>query len=67
MKKHTLSVPDMSCAHCEARITKALEELGAESFSVDLANKIVKVETDDVQRVIDALDEAGYDSYRKAV
>lgn len=65
MTRYRLSVPEMSCAHCEARITKALEELELDSFSVDLAGKTVTVETDDVKRVIEALDEAGYDACQK--
>ena len=64
MTVNILSVPDMSCSHCEAKITGALEDLKLNSFSVDLANKLVTVETDHVQRVIDALDEAGYEAHK---
>lgn len=43
-----LTVPDMSCSHCEATIIKAVGKLnGVESVFVDLANKKVSVEYDD--------------------
>ncbi|MDD2206240.1 MAG: heavy-metal-associated domain-containing protein [Aminobacterium sp.] len=53
-------VPDMSCAHCVKRITTALEEAGYSGFNVDLETKTVHIETEDPQKIMDILDEAGY-------
>ncbi|MEJ7139492.1 heavy-metal-associated domain-containing protein [Amphibiibacter pelophylacis] len=65
---HTLllSVPDMSCGHCEKSVTRALHELDAEAdVQVDLAARTVRVETlcslDQVQA---ALNEEGYTATR---
>ena len=60
-----LNVPDMSCSHCVARITKALE---AENliFNVMLDTKTVAVEGDEaaVGKAVAAMDDAGYESSR---
>ena len=60
-----LNVPDMSCSHCVARITKALE---AENlvFKVLLDTKTVEIEGDEaaVEKAAAALDDAGYESTR---
>ncbi len=60
-----LKVPDMSCEHCVARITKALNDEKL-SFKVILANKTVEVEGDEaaVDKAVAALDDIGYDSAR---
>lgn len=60
MAQFALNVPDMSCQHCVKRISGALEELGISKFRVDLDNKEVRVEADDIESVIRALDEVGY-------
>jgi len=60
MAQFVLDVPDMSCQHCVKRISKALEGLGISKFNVDLDNKKVVVEADDIESVISALDEVGY-------
>ncbi len=40
----TLSVPDMTCAHCKASIEAALSPLnGVESVTVDLARRTVAI------------------------
>jgi len=60
-----LFAADISCEHCERRITQALGELdGVRSVAVDIEAKTVAVDLDDavvseaeVRRV---LDEAGY-------
>lgn len=62
MTSHLLKIPDMSCSHCEARITAILEEMKVPRFSVNLSEKTVTVETDDLKRVIDALDDGGYEA-----
>lgn len=60
MSKFVLSVPDMSCDHCVRRISSTLQDLGLDSFEVNLAEKSLMLETPDVNRVIDALEKAGY-------
>jgi len=44
--KVVLSVPDMSCGHCVARIRHALEEIGVSGL-VDLDTKTVSVNQED--------------------
>lgn len=51
-------VPDMSCSHCEARISKALSEANIEA-TVDLANKTVIYQGDD-NLVKEVIEDAGY-------
>jgi copper chaperone len=46
--KTTLSVPDISCEHCERAITNALSPVeGVRSVKVDIPSKRVQVEYDD--------------------
>jgi copper chaperone len=61
----TLSVPDVSCAHCVASVDEALSGLdGVGSVTTDLGSKQVRVSLDParvtVDRLVAALDEAGY-------
>ncbi|KRT35030.1 copper chaperone [Acetomicrobium thermoterrenum DSM 13490] len=60
MAHFILDVPDMSCQHCVKRISKTLEELGLTEFKVNLENKTVEADTDDIESVIETLDEIGY-------
>jgi copper chaperone len=58
------SVPGMSCGHCRAAITAAVENVaGVSSVNVDLATKRVSVagEQLDDSAIRAAIDEAGYD------
>lgn len=59
------SVPDMSCGHCEAAVTKEISALpGVESVVVDLDSKRVEVsgsELDDAA-IRAAIEEAGYEA-----
>ncbi len=57
-----LNVPDMSCGHCVATITKTVKGLDAAAeVKADLAAKQVTVETGlPAETVMKALDEAGY-------
>ena len=64
MAVYKLTVPDMSCSHCEDRIKSILEGLNLPSFSVDLAGKAVTVETDDLDKVLNALDDGGYEAQK---
>ena len=61
-----LNVPDMSCGHCVARITKALEAENL-TFKVLLDTKTVEIEGDEtaVRQAAAALDDAGYESTRE--
>ncbi|NLD51475.1 MAG: heavy-metal-associated domain-containing protein [Clostridiales bacterium] len=58
-----LSVPDMHCDHCVARITRALTKEGV-PFQVSLADKTVSVEGDAamVTRVVEALNDLGFEA-----
>jgi len=61
----TYTVPDMSCAHCEASVSKELSAVsGVESVDVDLASKLVTVDgagLDDA-RLRAAIEAAGYEA-----
>lgn len=56
------NVPDMTCGHCVASVTKAVKALDpAAEVKADLASKTVSVETAlPAAAVAMALDEAGY-------
>ena len=56
------NVPDMSCGHCVATITKAVKALDASAeVNPDLAARTVSIETSaPVPAVSRALEEAGY-------
>jgi copper chaperone len=60
MTHYVLSVPDMSCQHCVQRITEALRRIGEEDLQVLLEQKQVRVNTDCIEGVLAALDDAGY-------
>jgi len=59
-----LQVPQMSCEHCVARITKALTEENID-FIVSLENKTVQINGDNsnVSKAIEALDDIGYEAH----
>ena len=66
---YQLTVEDMTCKHCVARVTKAVQEVdGGAGVTIDLATKTVRVESaaelDSIARAIDA---AGYPVTDKAV
>lgn len=58
------TVPDMTCGHCVATVTKAVKALDASAdVKADLASKIVSVESKvPAPAVARALEEAGYAS-----
>ena len=61
----TLSVPDVSCAHCVASVDEALSGIdGVNTVTTDLGSKQVAVSFDpahvSVDRIAAALDDAGY-------
>ncbi len=59
-----LSVPDMSCGHCVATITKTVKDLdNAATVTADLATRSVTIDTKaDKGTIAAALEEAGYPS-----
>ena len=59
-----LSVPEMTCGHCEAAIRKEVSAVaGVSSVVVDLETKLVTVTGSGVDHgaVVAAIDEAGFD------
>ena len=65
MAHSILDVPEMSCQHCVKRISRALEGLGLTEFKVNLDNKTVEANTDDIESVVETLDEIGYEATLK--
>ena len=60
----TLSVPGMTCGHCEAAVKQEVGALsGVASVDVDLDTKDVTVTGVELDRValVEAIDEAGFD------
>jgi copper chaperone len=50
----------MACGHCARRITEALQGIGEKDFQVLLEKKQVLVNTENLEGVLAALDDAGY-------
>lgn len=57
----TLKVPGMMCNMCVKRISKALTEEGIEA-NIDLSTKTVSVAEEVAAKVIDILDDLGFDA-----
>ena len=65
MSQLTLTVPGMTCGHCEAAVKDEVGKVaGVTAVAVDLDTKLVTVRGDDIDRdaVVAAIDEAGYDA-----
>ena len=66
-----IEVPEMSCGHCEAAVTKALTPLqGVQNISVDLNSKTVTLETEQpgqppFETIQEALQETPYTAVLK--
>lgn len=65
MATTVLSIPDISCGHCQATITNALTPLdGVQAVNVDIPTRKVTVEYDptivDLDRVKEVLAEEDY-------
>jgi len=65
MNTVTYSVPDMSCAHCKARIESEVNKLtGIQNANVDVDDKKLTVTFDNntlqEDSIVDAVNEAGY-------
>ncbi|MEO6651512.1 MAG: heavy-metal-associated domain-containing protein [Ilumatobacteraceae bacterium] len=64
MKTLTLSVPGMTCGHCEAAVKEEVGAVpGVTAVDVDLDSKDVAVSGTDLDRdaIVAAIDEAGFD------
>jgi copper chaperone len=64
MNTITFSVPGMTCGHCEAAVKKEVGAVtGVTGVEVDLDTKDVTVTGTDLDRdkLVEAIDEAGYD------
>lgn len=64
MNTLTLSVPGMTCGHCEAAVKQEVGAVpGVTGVEVDLDTKDVAVSGTDLDRdaIVAAIDEAGYD------
>lgn len=59
---HEFKLPDMSCGHCRAAVTEAVQTLDAQAqVAVDLTQRTVRIDsTADRQALVNALTEAGY-------
>jgi copper chaperone len=60
----TLTVPGMTCGHCEAAIKRrSARSAGVTAVEVDLETKLVTVSGADLDRdaIVAAIDEAGFD------
>ena len=60
----TLSVPGMTCGHCEAAVTKKVSSVsGVTAIAVDLDAKLVRVTGTGLDRdaIVAAIDDAGFD------
>ena len=60
----TLSVPGMTCGHCEAAVTKEVSSVpGVTAVAVDLDAKLVTVTGAGLDRdaIVAAIDDAGFD------
>jgi copper chaperone len=59
MATSVLNVPDISCGHCQATITKALSPLpGVQAVDVDIPTRKVTVEYDPAVVQVDTLKDA---------
>lgn len=60
----TFTLPDMTCGHCVATVTKAIKTLDSKAeVKADLARKTVTVETTaPASAVAKAMEDAGYPS-----
>ena len=64
MNTLTLSVPGMTCGHCEASVKKEVGAvIGVADVIVDLDSKDVTISGDELDRdaIVAAIDEAGFD------
>lgn len=56
----TLSVPDIRCKNCVAKVTNALDNSGIEHKDVVLETKTVEVDDSAVEKACSVLDDIGF-------
>jgi copper chaperone len=66
MSTMTLSVPDISCAHCKMSIEGAVRPLaGVETVEVHIDAKTVDIKWDEstlpLEKIVDAIEDQGYE------
>ena len=64
MSELVVSVPGMTCGHCEAAVKGEVGKVaGVTDVAVDLATKLVTItgESVDLEAVVAAVDEAGFE------
>jgi Cu+-exporting ATPase len=59
---YELTVEGMSCGHCVGRVTKSIQQVDpAAQVNIDLPTGKVKIDSGaDVDRIVKAIDDAGY-------
>ncbi len=65
---YELTVEDMTCKHCVARVTKAVQDVDKDAgVAIDLPGKKVRVDSAAaLDRIAEAIDAAGYPVTAKA-
>ncbi len=58
--KYVLTVPNMVCNHCKMRISNLLNENGVRNYQIDLQNKKIILETQEIEKICKKLAEIGY-------
>jgi copper chaperone len=66
MTARTISVPSISCEHCQTSIEQAVGDLaGVEVVAVDIATRTVDISYDEnavaLDRIIEAIEDVGYE------
>jgi copper chaperone len=66
MTARTISVPGISCEHCQTSIEQAVGDLaGVEAVAVDIAARTVDLSYDEsavgLDQIIQAIEDVGYD------
>ena len=69
MTARTISVPGISCEHCQTSIEQAVGDLaGVEAVAVDIAARTVDLSYDEsavgLDQIIQAIEDVGYDVAR---
>lgn len=59
---NVLNIKGMSCSHCEARVKKALAELGVKVLNVNAQENCAEVELNnvDLKKIKETLDDIGF-------
>lgn len=58
--KYLLHVPSMSCEHCKMRLSKTLDGIGVKILKIDIKNKELLIETEDLSTVLKELEKIDY-------